>query len=121
MREDHSQATVNRFFHCLKEIREKKQRPERADLQALEAYRNLAAKLNKSVAGVKFTNTHDTVDIDDRFREAIDEIIGPDELFEGTVSGVLERLNLHNTTRFDIFPTIGPKPSHMQLRPVSEK
>ena len=106
---DHSQATVNRFFQSLNEIREKKQRPARADLQALKAYQNLAATLDKSVSGVKLINKRHAVDIDNRFRTAIDEIIGPDELFEGTVFGVLERLNLHNATRFDIFPLIGPK------------
>jgi hypothetical protein len=30
-------------------------------------------------------------------------------LVEGSICGTLEKLNLHNTTRFDIFPPIGPK------------
>lgn len=106
---DYSHATVNQFFHSLRQIREKRQRPERADLQALEAYRNLAAPLEKRVSGVKLIDSDESVDIDRDFQSAIDEIIGPDELVEGTISGTLEKLNLHNTTRFDIFPPIGPK------------
>lgn len=108
-RADYSHATVNQFFHSLKQIREKRQAPAKADLQALEAYRNLAAPLDKKVSGVKLIDNEESVDIDRNFQAAIDEIIGPDELVEGSICGTLEKLNLHNTTRFDIFPPIGPK------------
>lgn len=108
-RQDYSQATVRQFFHSLKSIREKKERPARADLQMLEAYRNLAAPLEKKVSDLKITNGEGSVEIDRTFQSAIDEIIGPDELVDGTITGTLEKLNLHNTTRFDIFPPIGPK------------
>jgi len=105
---DYSRATVSGFFSSLKQIREKKT-PPRADLQALESYRNLSATFGKSVSGLRIINTQESVAIDDRFRSAIDDIIGPDELLTGAVVGMLERVNLHNTARFDIFPTIGPK------------
>jgi hypothetical protein len=108
-RTDHSQATVTQFFHSLKDIREKKQAPARADLQALEAFRNLTGNLDKSFSGMKLINTDESVSIDNDFREAIEGIIGPDELIEGSVTGMLEKVNLHNTARFDIFPMIGPK------------
>lgn len=108
-RTDYSQATVRQFFHSLKAIRERKERPARADLQMLEAFRNLAAPLDKRVSDLKISDSEGSVDIDRAFQSAIDEIIGPDELVEGVVTGTLEKLNLHNTTRFDIFPPIGPK------------
>lgn len=108
-KDDYSQPTVKHFFHSLKEIREKKRSPEKADLQVLQAYRNLAASLEKDVSRIKLVNKNESVDIDKTFQTAIDQIIGPDELFAGTICGTLEKLNLHNTTRFDIFPTIGPK------------
>ena len=108
-RGDYSQATVQHFFSSLKQIREEKQAPPRADLQALQAYKNLAASLQKDVSEVRLMNGGDSVDIDTTFQKAIDEIIGPDQLFEGSISGTLEKLNLHNTTRFDIFPPIGPR------------
>jgi hypothetical protein len=108
-RVDYSQATVREFFHSLKQIREQKKAPPRADLQALEAYRNLAGPLDKKVSGLKLIDGEESVDIDRHFQAAIDEIIGPDELVEGTINGTLEKINLHNTSRFDIFPPIGPK------------
>lgn len=116
-REDYSRPTVRRFFNSLREIREKKERPEKADLQLLQAYRNLTASLEKDVSSIKLIDSEDSVNIDRNFQTAIDEIIGPDELVEGTVSGTLERLNLHNTTRFDIFPTIGPKQVACDFKP----
>lgn len=108
-REDYSRPTVRRFVHSLRGIREKRERPEKADLQLLESYRNLAASLAKDVSSIKLIDSEETVSIDRSFQMAIDEIIGPDEFAEGTISGTLEVLNLHNTTRFDIFPTIGAK------------
>jgi hypothetical protein len=116
-RVDYSQATVRQFFHSLKDIRERKQAPARADLQTLEAYRNLAGPLEKKVSGLKLIDSEDSVDIDRTFQSAIDEIIGPDELVEGTISGTLEKINLHNTTRFDIFPPIGPKQVGCDFKP----
>lgn len=108
-RPDYSHATVRQFFHSLKTIREKKERPARADLQLLEAYRNLAGPLDKKVSDLKIINGEGAIDIDRVFQSAIDEIIGPDELVEGSITGALEKLNLHNVSRFDIFPPIGPK------------
>jgi hypothetical protein len=114
---DYSHAIVAEFFTSLKDIREKKKAPRRADLQALEAYRNLAAPLEKNASGLKIINSDTSVDIDRNFRSAIDEIIGPDELVEGTISGMLERINLHNAARFDIFPVIGPKQVTCDFKP----
>jgi hypothetical protein len=116
-RTDYSQATVRQFFHSLKGIREKKQVPARADLQALEAYRNLAGPSDKTITGLKLIDNEETVDIDKTFQSAIDDIIGPDELVEGTISGTLEKLNLHNTERFDIFPPIGAKQVACDFKP----
>jgi hypothetical protein len=114
---DYSEATVRQFFHSLKDIRERKQPPPRADLQALEAYRNLAAPLEKKISGLKLSDSDESVDIDTAFQLAIAEIIGPDELVEGTINGTLEKLNLHNTERFDIFPPIGPKQVACDFKP----
>lgn len=115
-RMDYSGETVTRFFSSLKQIRQR-QAPPKADLQALESYRNLTASLNKKVSHIQIINTEESIDIDKAFQSSIDEIIGPDELVEGTVSGTLERINLHNTTRFDIFPTIGPKQVACDFKP----
>jgi len=120
-RADYSQATVRQFFQSLKGIRDRKQVPARADLQALEAYRNLAGPLDKKVTGLKLIDSEESkesIDIDRTFQSAIDEIIGPDELVEGTINGTLEKLNLHNTTRFDIFPPIGPKQVACDFNPT---
>lgn len=40
-------------------------------------------------------------------READD--VGPDQLEVGSITGMLEAINLHNTLRCNIYPIIGPK------------
>jgi len=114
---DYSQPTVRHFFHSLRQIREKRQAPAKADLQVLQAYRNLTASLEKDVCSIKLINTEESVDIDRNFQAAIDEIIGPDEFSEGTICGTLERINLHNNARFDIFPPIGAKQVGCDFKP----
>lgn len=37
------------------------------------------------------------------------EAIGPDEFAEGSLTGTLDTVRLHNTKVFEIFPTVGPK------------
>lgn len=37
------------------------------------------------------------------------KVIGPDELVLGSVNGVLEAINIHNTLRFNVYPLVGPK------------
>jgi hypothetical protein len=38
----------------------------------------------------------------------VEKIIGPDQVVEGSITGVLLAINLHNTTRFEIYPAVGP-------------
>ena len=38
----------------------------------------------------------------------IAKIIGPDQVYEGSVTGRLLAINLHNRTRFAVYPPAGP-------------
>ncbi len=49
------------------------------------------------------------IPIDSYFTEKVEQVIGPDTFAFGSISGRLERVNLHNAHRFEIFPTVGPK------------
>ncbi len=82
--------------------------PENLDLSTLEAYRDLAGTLEKSIQKVVIRNTRQRVTIDRNFKSEVVKIIGPDKLILGSISGRLEKINLHNTTQFNIYPTIGP-------------
>lgn len=101
--------TVSKFFSNLRQIGNRGRVPPNVDLPALEAYRDLGSLLDKNVTTVKIINSHFSVDINEKFKEKVTEIIGPDEIIEGSMSGMLEWLNLHNTNVFHIYPASGPK------------
>jgi hypothetical protein len=78
------------------------------DLAALEAYRNVGTLLHKHVEEVTIASSSQAVSIGEAFNQKIDKIIGPDQILEGSLTGVLLAINLHNTTRFEIYPAVGP-------------
>lgn len=105
-----AKTTVKKFFTTLSMINKKNDAPEDFDLLALEAYRDLGTMLDKHVTGITLSSTkRNKVAIDKKFENKVSEIIGPDEIVEGSISGMLEWLNLHNTNIFHIYPVIGAK------------
>lgn len=106
--EDFSQATVGKFFDNMRQLKGK-QVPKDADLATLQAYKSLTDVLEKHISEVVIRNTQDQIVLDREFRAVIDTYIGPDELAEGSIAGVLEKVNLHGTHVFNIYPTVGPK------------
>ncbi len=82
------------------------------DLSRLEAYMGIGMRSirrrNSVIDGVKISVQGKTVTIDQKFKENLSVIVGPDEVSEGSISGMLEALNIHNTNRFTLYPSIGP-------------
>jgi len=100
--------TVKQYVTNLRQVTRGK-RPARADLPALRAYQNLTSMLKQNVGKVAIKDSGNPVVIDNKFATKINKIIGPDELAEGSMFGMLEWLNLHrNINRFHIYPTVGP-------------
>lgn len=88
----------------------RQRRPQKIDVPTLESYRVLGATLGRNVERILIAdNAGKVVPIDRAFQEKVTEAIGPDEKAIGSLSGRLERLNLHNVHRFEIFPTVGPR------------
>jgi hypothetical protein len=104
---DRSRAVVRKFGTALRQIQRGKL-PDDLDLPALEAYRELTGALKKHIAKVGIQTTGKVIPIDAKFEQRIAGIIGLDETEHGVITGTLEKVNLHNTTRFDIFPIVGP-------------
>lgn len=97
------------FTNELRQIRDKKKLVREPDLSRLEAYRRIGAKEKSRIKKVKITYDRKAVTIDEKFQENLNEIVGPDELVEGSISGTLEALNFHNTNKFTLYPQLGPK------------
>lgn len=106
-------ATVGAFFGNLRQIQEKKI-PEGTDWRALEAYRNLSALLVKdSITQVVIEEITDnktkSIDITPQFKKLVDELIGEDEIVQGSLIGSIEWLNIHDPKKnaFHLYPVIG--------------
>lgn len=46
--------------------------------------------------------------IDSQFKANIEKVVGMDESSHGSISGMLEAINIHQGARFTIYPNIGP-------------
>jgi hypothetical protein len=67
--------------------------------------------LDKNVAALAISGGigKTPVNIDQKFKDSLEEIIGPDETIIGSAKGKLEWLNIHNQNVFNIYPNIGAK------------
>lgn len=98
-----------RLVSTLRQINQRGSVPAKVkDLPALEAYRNVGTALVKHSGEVTITSAAKAVSLGPTFNQKIEKIIGPDQLIEGSLTGVLLAINLHNTTRFEIYPPVGP-------------
>jgi hypothetical protein len=82
--------------------------PKARDLATLEAYRNVGAVLKGYTDSLTIATDDREVAVNQAFNTNIDKIIGPDQIIEGSMTGKLLAINLHNTTRFEIYPPAGP-------------
>ena len=98
---------AHRLISTLSQISKRGTVPATArDLLALESYRNVGSAARQGP--ITITSAKHAVAITPEFDKKVDKIIGPDEVFEGSVTGVLLAIHLHNTTRFEIYPPVGP-------------
>ena len=100
---------LTQFSSELQLIRKKKQLLAPPDLDRLRSYESIGAAKNNLIQEVKIFFGRKVVRIDEHFKRNVEEIMGPDELSAGSVTGMLEAVNFHNTNRFTLYPSIGPK------------
>lgn len=79
---------------------------EARDLPTLEAYRSVGSASRGGA--VTIASAARSVEIAPEFERKVDKIIGPDQVLEGSITGKLEAINLHNTTQFAVYPPVGP-------------
>lgn len=100
------QEVVGKFLGSISQIKRKGKIPADFDYDAAESYRQIG---QGHPASFVIANGRKSVAIDEKYERKIVEAIGPDELVEGSLTGTLDTVRLHNTKAFEIFPTIGPK------------
>jgi hypothetical protein len=104
-----SKRVVNNFIKNLRQINTKGRVPSRVDSIALESYKELGAMLDKNISSIKISNSSVDVTVDKSFNSKVESIIGPDEISNGSLTGNLEWINLHNANTFNIYPVVGAK------------
>ena len=107
---DHRNTIINKFFSSIKLIQESEDVPLGIGRPLLEAFRNLSTGLRKNIREVVISSGDLSVEIDRLLEAKISKILETEEIAEGSISGVLETINVHNkANKFVIYPSIGPK------------
>jgi len=97
------------FGSELRSIRKQAATTQDPELGRLQAYQEMGHQKNNVLTALQIRVGRTRVVIDDVFHGNLDRILGPDEFVSGSISGFLEALNIHNTNRFAVYPTLGPK------------
>lgn len=123
---DYSAIVVDKFLSGLRQIEKTGKAPADFDIPTLEAFKGLTKMLQKHISEVTIGNGDYTVTLTRELGDRIDQIIGPDEIMEGSIAGMLELINIHNkTNKFHIYPAVGPRkvvcqfPAHLLNKALS--
>lgn len=107
---DRSAAVVSKFFSSIKQIQESQDVPLGIGRPLLEALRSLSSGLRKNIRELVISTDDQSVEIDKVLEAKIAKILETEEVAEGSISGVLETINVHNkANKFVIYPSVGPK------------
>lgn len=106
---DHSVEIVNKFLIGLDSIKQGKA-PAELDSGVLRLYKNIGGVFSKNITEMVFSSEDTQINLNEDIEAKIEEILGEDEIIEGSVSGILEYINIHaGANRFIIYPIAGPK------------
>jgi hypothetical protein len=108
---------VGEFATELRSIKNQGTLPREPELSRLLAYQKIGLRQDNRISKVKIAVGGRVVTIDERFKKKLQAIVGPDEFAEGSIDGMIEIVNIHNTNRFYLYPPIGPKHVTGTFRP----
>lgn len=105
---DNTMTVLDKFFVGLEQIREGSA-PQEFDSILLEKFGRLARGYKKNIREMVFMRNGSHVAVGTTFQAQVTTIIGEDEISRGSISGMLERINLHlGANVFVIYPIVGP-------------
>ncbi len=109
----YTDRVLKAFTFELRRIRERQKLIQQPEMGRLTAYKGIGKKPQSHIRevriGLQEGATVRQAIIDEKFKDNLKVILGPDIIAHGAVSGRLEYLNLHNTRKFRLYPIIGPK------------
>jgi hypothetical protein len=115
---DRTNAIVYEFRTRLRQIQNSRV-PEDVSIEELEAYRALVPKPEQRIRQLTITFDAPTIlknreeyVVTPEFDQRLADIIGPEEVAWGTLTGFLDAVNLHERNVFYLWPRVGPKRVH---------
>lgn len=104
-----SRRVVSKFGRDLNTVIAGK-RPKEADLELLESYGALVQPMRKHVAQVSLGFDDLELDLPRNLDMKVGEILGPDQIEQGSIVGSLDVIDVHNQRNlFKVYPVIGPR------------
>jgi hypothetical protein len=98
---------IDRFFEGIEKINSGTA-PEDFDSNMLERFGKIGKSYKRRINRVMFFRNSTSVQIGETFEAKIKQIVGEDKLYDGSVEGTLEMINLHRgVNKFNIYPIIG--------------
>lgn len=106
---DNSEAVVQSFLGAIVQIQESVEAPKGLGYYPLQALKKVGVPLgSRKLTGVTISSNGTSIPLSSTLVEKVETVLGPDEIEYGSVSGTLEKLNLHSRRKvFYIYPTIG--------------
>ena len=107
---DRSGEVFEKFYYGLEYIKEQQQVPDEYPYEILDAYKAFLDKPFKSLTSFNvLKEEHEPIVITDEIVYAIEKAVSGEFKNEGSMSGMLEAINIHDSTnRFTIYPLAGP-------------
>lgn len=108
--EEHMESAgfvMDTFYETLVGLQNRGDIPAGFDYNALQKFKGLEPT-GKGITEITFSRNGDELQISSELSENIDYVLGPDEYEEGSVTGMLQHLNVHGKQKvFTIYPTAG--------------
>ncbi|MCX6841288.1 MAG: hypothetical protein NTX53_03250 [candidate division WOR-3 bacterium] len=83
--------------------------PEELGQDVVLALRRIGKQASRRIGEVVYSSNGESVQVTKGLDAMIEAILGPDEVVQGSMTGMLEMINIHNdANRFTIYPPAGP-------------
>jgi len=107
---DDSARVVDAFLNATEHIQRRRSPPTGFDGPALRAFQAMAQMVDKKVTPVEIVRDGRTVHLSRELANNVDSILGPKQYARGSVTGKLEKINLHRQQNvFIVYPIVGPE------------
>ena len=113
----YANRVLKTFTTELRRIRSRSRLIARPDINRLIAYDEIGPREKSHVEVVRIALREKNVahpitreaTVDKKFKQNLENILGPDEITYGAISGRLEYVNVHNARNFRLYPLVGPR------------